>query len=121
MVMSCHGVSPLYIFTHAGCRGHLCILQSSPLESDPDLSNLDCSAKAINIILHRVQRGPQNIQSHYHATAYQFNPHRSIPRYQLDLTQHIGNECAFPMQMFARGVDMQRIIIWFIGRKSQLT
>jgi hypothetical protein len=35
-------------FTHAGCRRHLCILQSSPLESDPDSSNLDCSAKAIN-------------------------------------------------------------------------
>jgi hypothetical protein len=33
--MSSHGVSSLYIFTHAGCHGHLCILQSSPLNQIP--------------------------------------------------------------------------------------
>jgi hypothetical protein len=49
VVMSCHGVSPLYIFTHSRCRGYY-VLQSNPLESDPDSSNLDCSAKVINII-----------------------------------------------------------------------
>jgi hypothetical protein len=129
VVMSCHGVSPLYILTHAGCRGHLCILQSSPLGSDPyyvgfgttcrrTIPNLSC----LYINCSRIRSYPRSwtivgcgkffngalrISSHYRTAAYRFNPHGSIPRYQSDPTQQIGNECAFPTQMLCE--TMQKL------------